>query len=478
MSLRTSVRIGSQQPAFLTLPSDRHDSEGDEAIQLAELAGLTLDEWQQFCLTEMLQRDSRGLRSAFEAAVIVPRQNGKGGLLEARQLYGLFLGGELLQVHTAHEFKTCFEHFLRIVSLIESTPDLDAQVKRIRRGAGEQAIELKTGERLRFLARSAGSGRGMSGDTVYLDEAFALTAPIMGALLPTMSAVPNPQLVYTSSAPSFNQPILFDLVQRGRDGGSPRLFYAEWGNVEGVDRHDKDAWYRANPALGIRIDEAFIEAELEAMQSFPEEFLRERLGVVATSDASTILPLAKWRSCTDTLSTAESGSAALSVGPGSLWAALGYAARRPDGLLHVEVARHEQGTAWVLDACKKAYADTGKPILIDPKSPSSGVIDRLEADGIPLHKISFPEFTTACVAFQDDLHNERLRHLGQDRLTAAVSKVAIRTFGESWVFSARASEVDITPLLAVVVASIGARDTTADTFTGGFVNLADFLSDD
>ena len=477
MSLLTSARTGSQRPAFLTLPADRRGSDGDEAIELAALAGLTLDDWQQFCLTEMLQRDARGLHSAFEAAVVVPRQNGKGGLLEARQLWGLFLGGEVLQVHTAHEFKTCFEHFLRIVSLIENTPDLDAKVQRIRRGAGEQAVELKSGERLRFLARSAGSGRGFSGDAVYLDEAYALTAPIMGALLPTMSAVPNPQLVYTSSAPSFAQPVLFDLVQRGRQGGSPRLFYAEWGNEENVDRHDKDAWYRANPALGIRIDEAFIEAELEAMQSFPEEFLRERLGVVQTSDASTILPLAKWRTCTDPHSTAEGGTAALSVGPGSLWAALGYAARRPDGLLHVEVARHEQGTGWVLDACQKAYADTGQPIIVDPKSPSSGVIDRLEAAGIPLHKISFPEFTTACVAFQDDLHNERLRHLGQERLTAAVSKVAIRTFGESWVFSARASEIDITPLLAVVVATINARGSNTSEFTGGFHDLSDFLTD-
>ena len=477
MTSQTVARIGSQRPAFLTLPSDRRASAGDEATDLASLAGLRLDEWQRWCLSEMLQTDASGKWSAFETAIVVPRQNGKGGLLEARQLFGLFLGGEVLQVHTAPEFKTAFEHFLRITSLIESTPELDAQVMRIRRGAGEQSVELKTGERLRFLARSAGSGRGMSGDTVYLDEAFALTAPIMGALLPTMSAVPNPQMIYTSSAPRYDQAVLYDLVQRGRAGGSPRLFYAEWGNEENTSTSDRDAWAKANPALGIRIDEAFIEAELEAMQSFPEEFRRERLGIVQTSDASTVLSLPKWRVCADPDSIAEGGVAALSVGPGSLWAALGYVARRPDGLLHVEVARHEQGTAWVLEACQRAYEDTKQPILIDPKSPTSGVIDRLEQAGIPLVKISFPEFTTACVTFQDELNNERIRHLGQERLTAAISKVAIRTFGESWVFSARASEVDITPLLAVVVAMIGVRDTHSEVFAGGFHDLSDYLSD-
>jgi hypothetical protein len=75
------------------------------------------------------------------------------------------------------------------------------------------------------------------------------------------------------------------------------------------------------------------------------------------------------------------------------------------------------------------------------------------------------------------LHNERIRHLGQERLTAAVSKVAIRTFGESWVFSARASEIDISPLLAVVVATINARGGATTDFAGGFHDLSDFLID-
>ena len=73
--------------------------------------------------------------------------------------------------------------------------------------------------------------------------------------------------------------------------------------------------------------------------------------------------------------------------------------------------------------------------------------------------------------------NERIRHLGQERLSAAVAGVEIRTFGESWVFSARQSPVDITPLLASVLATIPIRDTQTDQYQGGFVDLADFLDD-
>ena len=41
-----------------------------------------------------------------EVGVNVPRQNGKGEILIARELFGLFELGERLVIHTAHEFKT------------------------------------------------------------------------------------------------------------------------------------------------------------------------------------------------------------------------------------------------------------------------------------------------------------------------------------------------------------------------------------
>lgn len=402
--------------------------------------------------------------------------NGKGSFLEARQLFGLFLGGEKLAVHTAHEYKTCYEHFLRITSLIENCDELNRHVHKIRKGAGEHAIELKNGQRLRFLARSAGSGRGLTGDTVYLDEAFALTPSIMGALLPTLSAVPNPQVIYTSSAPSFSQQVLFELVQKGRGNGSDRLFYAEWGNEAGVLATDRDAWYRANPALGIRINEEFIEAELDAMRAYPEEFLRERLGVIITQETAGIIPLAAWRDAVDETSNVAAGFPALQVGPGGTWAALANAGQREDGLLHIEVVRHEQGTGWIVEACKNAHAETGQPIVVDAKSATAGVIDLLKAADVPVRAVNGNELVRACAALQDDVVNGRLRHLDQVPLNVAVSAVDVRTSGEAWVFSARASTVDISPLMAVTLAAFAARE--GDTAPEGtFHDLSEYLDD-
>src|SRR6185295_13483110 len=107
MSLNYAVRVGSQRPTVMNLPVDRRGSAGPEAVDLAELAGLRLDDWQQWILREALSEQANGDWSAFEVAILVSRQNGKGSILEARQLAGLYLLHEGLQVHTAHEFKTC-----------------------------------------------------------------------------------------------------------------------------------------------------------------------------------------------------------------------------------------------------------------------------------------------------------------------------------------------------------------------------------
>jgi hypothetical protein len=105
-----------------------------------------------------------GKWAAFEVGVNVPRQNGKDGILEARELTGLFLLGERMIIHSAHQFDTSLEAFRRLLELIEDTPELDKRVKRVSRSHGEEGIEFKGGQRIRFRTRTKGGGRGFSGD--------------------------------------------------------------------------------------------------------------------------------------------------------------------------------------------------------------------------------------------------------------------------------------------------------------------------
>lgn len=468
MSSTSVARTGSQRPRVSHLPKPRGGKAGSEAVALAEMAGLILDPWQAWCLSESLAETRRHEWSAFEVAIIVGRQNGKGSILEARQLAGLFLFHERLQVHTAHEFKTGFEHFLRIVSLIEQNPEFDKRVMRVRRGAGEQAIELKTGERLRFLARSSGSGRGMSGDAVYLDEAFALTPQMMGALLPTLSARKNPQVWYTSSAPLSTSVVLHQVLQRGRSGEPGRMFYAEWGNVEGTAPDDVDGWYRANPALGIRITEKALSAELDALREMPEEFQRERLGIpsplpedLAALDVK--LPAEEWaRTLTDDPPRDDEVRGKVTIGfevaRDGEWSSIGIGVgdiRSP----YVELVEHRKGTGWLPDRLVE-LVERWSPIAVGciGAGPSGAQVGAILAafqeagiDGDLLSMMSMVDYRAACGGFYTDVTEGRLtRPDGQQPLDLAAGDAAERRHGDAWVWESRS--VPITPLVAVTVA--------------------------
>jgi hypothetical protein len=200
---------GSQMPRFWTAPLRHRVKEpgckscakggyssgcgnyaAEELLdQWAPNYGYDLDPWQQWCLTEMCGVRPDGRWAAFEVANICSRQNGKNQMLEVRELGGLYLFGESMIIHTAHEFKAAAEHFRRVRDTISSYDDLSRRVKRVMTSHGDEAIELRPaptlifgsdgrrlrrniGGRLRFLARSRGSGRSFtadcfSGDTRY-----------------------------------------------------------------------------------------------------------------------------------------------------------------------------------------------------------------------------------------------------------------------------------------------------------------------
>ena len=247
-------------------------------MALAARAGLELDPWQRLVLDAGLRR--RGDRwAAFEVCLIVARQNGKGTVLEALELAALFLFPDVrLILHSAHEFKTAAEAFLRIRALIEDRPEFDRKVSRVRTAAGAEAIELKDGKRLRFVARSSGSGRGFTSDLVILDEAYKLGDQEMAALLPTLSARPDPQAWYTSTAGGPDSWQLGRVRSRGLTGSDPSLAFLEWSaDEDAYDLADPVDWARANPGLGIRIAAEYVERERAALG--PDAFARERLSI-------------------------------------------------------------------------------------------------------------------------------------------------------------------------------------------------------
>ena len=156
---------GSQEPRFWTAPA-RHrviDPEcgackrgtrsgstsgcgnlaAEELLEWCPEFGYYLDTWQEWWLTEACGTKPDGRWTAFEAASICNRQNGKNQKLEVRELGGLYLFGESMIIHTAHEFKAAAEHFRRVRDTISSYDELSKRVKRVMTSHGDEAIELR-----------------------------------------------------------------------------------------------------------------------------------------------------------------------------------------------------------------------------------------------------------------------------------------------------------------------------------------------
>ena len=444
-------------PRIATWPKAR-SSAGTEAVELAASAGLVLDDWQALVLEHSLAERKDGKWASFEVGLIVPRQNGKGSILEARELAGLFLFGESLILHSAHEFKTAQEAFRRVLALVESTDDLRKRVSRVRTSHGEEGIELTTGQRLRFVARSTGSGRGFSGSLVILDEAYRLPQEALGALMPTLSAQPNPQLWYASSAGHVDSDVLRSLRDRGA-AKEPDLCYFEWSAEPSAAPDDPAAWRQANPALGIRISEEHVAREHAAMPA--EEFARERLGIWSDPGlADTAITSVEWDKCVDQSSTVlDPVSIGVDVGPEGA-TSIAIAGARSDGLLHVEVIDHKPGTSWAVERIQ-ALVRRWSPsaVVLDAGAPAGALLPDLERVGVQVRKVAGREMAQAAVALTAHIDQQTLRHLQQPDLDTAVAAARRRVVGDLWAFGRRGSFADISPLCAVALAAWGHAQT-------------------
>jgi hypothetical protein len=460
-SPRSVPRVGSQRPRILVAP-ESVSSSGAEAVELARQAGLVLDPWQAYVLEVGLGERADGKWSAFETAVIVSRQQGKGAIFEALALAKLVLFESELFIYSSHEFKTSREAFRRIGALIDSTPELSSRVLRTVKNPSEFGYDFRQGQRLRFFARSGGSGRGWSADDLFFDEAFKLGGEAMAALLPTLSTRPNPQVWYASSAALSSSDQLHALRRRAlAEGDHGRLAYLEWSAPEDADVHDRDAWALACPALGYRLTEEFIESEVEAM---PEaEFRRERLSIPDSPEsASGGIDALAWSASADPHSRAvDPVCFALEVGDDREWSCISVGGKRADGLWHGAVVDYRRGTEWIVDRVAELWRKwSPAALVVDPSSPAGSFIPLLEARGVVVTKVTVRDVAAACGWFYDIVRQGDFRHRDDPALNVAVRAATRRTTGDLWRFERRSS-TDISPLLSVVLAlSAASRERT------------------
>jgi hypothetical protein len=477
---------------------------GNEAIEWAAAFGYELDPWQEWCTRNIFATKPNGHWAAPDDLLIVSRQNGKGTILEVRELYGLFVLREEQLIHTSHQFKTSLNHFKRLKQTIEAYPGLSKKVKRIAGSHGEESIELfpartliwgpkgtqirkRFAPTLAFHARQGSSGgRGFSCNCLVYDEAMILSDDQVGASMPTMSAIPNSQTILAGSAGLKDS---FQLAKYRNDmlAKAPEMFGAEYSILPHTDecprdeirgrktnyyivcdkhddRDDPKSWLKANPATGHRLTLEFTLRELRKMPD--AEFDRERLAIgewPLGEEPWEIYAEETWRKLTNE----DPGFPviplvfAADIDEDGKSATISAAWDHKSGRIVIESPRNcsRTGSDWVLEELKRLYKKH-KPLCI--AIPKSGPGASLIEDGKNLWRdrlvpIGPGDEAAALAWFTQQVKADKLWHFGEDKaptLWNAVAKATTRVMGDGGkALSRRDSESDITPFTSAVLAA-------------------------
>jgi phage terminase large subunit-like protein len=472
--------LGRQEPTFLWVPP-HDDSLGDAVIELAASAGLILDPWQQLLVRSACAVDPFDMWSCFEIGIMVSRQNGKGAVLAALELAWLFMFGDEWIIHSAHLFETSRLHFLKMQALITNSDDFRRRVKRMREGRGSEEIELITGQHLKFMTRKGGAGRGFTGNKVVLDEAMYLDADMMAAALPTLSAVPNAQVIYTGSAGMKHSTQLGLVRRRGMARNEPALMYAEWAGekavydaqgdlVSGDDPADPATWAKTNPGFGIRLTETKTRNEMRAFGGpRSQAFEQERLGIgdwPEDEETWEVITKPVWDSRGDpTSKIPDDAPVALAIDADEerSMGTIGVCGEREDGRRHVEIIDRRRGTGWIVDRAKE-LRDRHKvrAVVVLKTSTAASLIKALVDAGLPVHSPSEGEYAQACGQFFEAVVElGTVRHIDQKSMNSAVGGARKRTNVEGgWRWS-REGTVDAGPIVTPTLALWGFENFSA-----------------
>jgi hypothetical protein len=458
---RQRVQLGADRPRVEHVPpADSNDAA--DAIRLATSYGLTPDAWQERVLGAWLGCRVDGKYSSPRCGLAVPRQNGKNGVLEVRELFGMILLAERI-LHTAHEVKTARKAFARLLEFFDNPrqyPELAAMVREIRKTNGQEAIVLHNGGSVEFIARSRGSGRGFSVDVLVLDEAQELSEDALAALQPTISASANPQTIFTGTPPG--PKAVGEVFKRVRAAGvkgeDKRLCWQEWSCERGADVDDRGNWFATNPALNIRLDIETIEDEHATQDR--DTFGRERLGEWPEEDEAAWEVIAEpaWVALSDLESEPRDPVAfGFDVNPERTAGSISVSGANARGLAHVETVAHEGGVDWIVEVLARAsllHKHIG--VFTDANGPAAALIPALARRGVKVTALGGQDVERACAGFFDAAENKRLAHRLDEPLTAALGLAHKKTNTEgAYRWSRRDLTTDISPLYSATFALFG-----------------------
>ena len=465
-------RRGNQNPTHRKT-SEYEKTEGIYASELSASYDLKPHPWQEMVLNDWLAVDENGKLINSFCVLEVPRQNGKTGVSDPRETWGLIKRGESI-LHTAQEFQTAKKAFDRLRKKFGTRkndpyakyPELNALVDHYTVSAGQMVLDLTNGGHIEFRTRGSNSdmGRGGTFDLVVIDEAQAYTEEQDASLSPLNSAAPSgsPQTIMMGTPPVVGaKGVVFTrAIERIRDNPQAGDCLHEWSVDTIGDVNDIDRWYSSNPSLGYQLLEESLKKDASTMAE--DTFAREHLGYMPKEIVRVDYAIdhTKWKSCMSEEIKPEGKTAyGVKFSPDGAFVALCGAVIPDNGkarisLIDIKPTGH--GVGWLADWLNQRYKKASC-VVIDGRNGVDVLIDKMSGTWIQKGSIIKPSTKDVIASvgmLTDSINEESLTwYFQQEALNDSALTSLKRPISGGWGFGGDNS----IPIEACALAYWGAK---------------------
>jgi hypothetical protein len=431
--------------------------------------GLGFDNWQDGAGRAILAKrpDGKYAATVGGVALSIARQTGKTYLLGAIIFALCLLFPGMTVLWTAHRLKTAKETFKSMQAMARRRK-IAPFVEQIFTASGSEEIVFRNGSRIMFGARETGFGRGFAKvDIEVFDEAQILTERALDDMLPAMNAAPNALAVFAGTPPRPIDP--GEVFGRMRDeaiaagNGKGDGLYIEFSADHDASPDDLAQQAKANPSFPHR---TAIEAIQRMRKQLSEDsFLREGMGIWDADSTNRVISEDEWSRVADTSSMGvERQTISIDVPPDRSVAAVGFAAKRPDGRWHIELDEERKGVDWVIPWVKaRSEKNRLHAVVADEMS---GLVEERRGRHyligtdilVTLAAAEGRDMAIACAKLYDAVMDQSVHHTGQPQLDVALSVARKRPLAGGWAWNRKDIASDISPVVAVTLALWGAQN--------------------
>ena len=460
--IRPTPRRADPLPQYATRRRPERPTQGPAVAAIAELLGLTLHPWQRRFADVFLELvpdvETGDLVHAYtDGSLSVGRRAGKSLLLFLLGLRAMLAAPRVGVRFTAQDRASAVlqlrEEWL---PTIEHTALGPAIRSRLTNGS-ESIWTPHNNSFIRLFAPTPTALHGSESTLVMLDEGFAHSlergTEISTAVKPTTYTVPGAQVLWTSAAGDLDSTWWARVLDVGRsaviDDRGVGLCHFEW-TVDGteLDPDDETTWALVHPgAIPLDVQRAAYHADRS-------QFVRTILNQTdrAGSTGSPVDATAWRRLGAQVLGDRESTMAlGVDCSPDQ---ATGAIVAAMEGATYVEVIDHRPGTDWIPGALARLVDRYDVAAVgYDPGGPAGALTAPCTALGLPLRGLPLRDVAGAAAAFASLVSTGGIRYRPDASLDAAVDGARRRAVGDgSWSVSRRNSPVDVSPLLAAILA--------------------------